>query len=311
MLHFLLMSDNRGPLRRYYRSWGQPLYGRVRLISYDDVGDVDSLPDGTFVFGDGDRLSDAGLAAARRIWDGLAARGDRVRLLNKPGLVLGRRQLLRRLYDAGINRFNVHDLDDPRDAVRYPVFVRSAREHAGAYTPLLDDAEALRHAVDELIAAGRDRSDLLIVEFLDTSVDGWFGKHGAAKIGDRLIAQHIMYQREWAVKGPTVVTPDFLAAEDRYRETNPHRAELIEAFRLANIEYGRVDYGLFEGRVQIWEINTNPHLLYPRKVYQRAQLPAKYATRRLLNEALAAIDDRPTGRTPLRERLRSYRDLWR
>ena len=39
---------------------------------------------------------------------------------------------------------------------------------------------------------------------------------------------------------------------------NPYRDELYEAFEVAHITYGRADYGLMDGRVQIYEINTNP-----------------------------------------------------
>ena len=35
---------------------------------------------------------------------------------------------------------------------------------------------------------------------------------------------------------------------------------LKKVFDLANIEYGRADFGIYQGRVQIYEINTNPNL---------------------------------------------------
>jgi hypothetical protein len=43
-----------------------------------------------------------------------------------------------------------------------------------------------------------------------------------------------------------------------YVRDNPHEAELREIFRIANIDYGRIDYALLDGRVQTWEINNNP-----------------------------------------------------
>ncbi len=43
----------------------------------------------------------------------------------------------------------------------------------------------------------------------------------------------------------------------RYFKINPHEPELREIFRLAKIQYGRVDYSILNGTIQVWEINTN------------------------------------------------------
>jgi hypothetical protein len=41
-------------------------------------------------------------------------------------------------------------------------------------------------------------------------------------------------------------------------EDNPHEAWLRRVCELGGVEYGRVDYGMLDGRLQLWEINTNP-----------------------------------------------------
>ena len=43
-----------------------------------------------------------------------------------------------------------------------------------------------------------------------------------------------------------------------YVRTNPHADELRKLFGAANIEYGRIDYTIADGRIQVFEINTNP-----------------------------------------------------
>ena len=43
-----------------------------------------------------------------------------------------------------------------------------------------------------------------------------------------------------------------------YVTNNPHAAWLEEVFTVAGIEFGRIDYGVYHGRPQVWEINTNP-----------------------------------------------------
>ena len=55
MLYFLVMSDNRSPLRRYFREWGDSLHGRVRLLSYPRVRDPSVLRDAAYVFCDIER----------------------------------------------------------------------------------------------------------------------------------------------------------------------------------------------------------------------------------------------------------------
>jgi hypothetical protein len=39
---------------------------------------------------------------------------------------------------------------------------------------------------------------------------------------------------------------------------NPHKEKLLEIFRLAGIGFGRIDYGIKDGNIQTWEINTLP-----------------------------------------------------
>jgi hypothetical protein len=48
-----------------------------------------------------------------------------------------------------------------------------------------------------------------------------------------------------------------------YLESNPHAGVLLDACRRAHIGYGRIDYAVRDGRVQIWEINTTPTIFNP------------------------------------------------
>ena len=53
-----------------------------------------------------------------------------------------------------------------------------------------------------------------------------------------------------------------MAEELEYLHSNPHEKEVRAIFRTwPRIEYGRIDYGLYNGRIQVWEINTNPSVL--------------------------------------------------
>lgn len=310
MLHFLVMADNRWPLRRYLRIWGEPLHGRVRLISYEKIRDPAKLNDGVYIFSDIERMSPEGLAEARRIWDALSARGSGVQLYNSPHTVLRRRDLLRTLADSGSNRFRVYRVDEPREGIRYPVFLRSERQHSGPLSPLLPDAEALEKAIAGLAAQGRQASALLIVEFLDVSSNGVFHKYSVTRIGKTLLAQHAFFSREWSVKSAKEWLPEYVRADISFMEENPHRDRLEQLFRLANIEFGRADYALHDGQIQLWEINTNPVFLMRKTFYGPDRLGAKLALAGRINAALAALD-RSAAPPRLTERLAAYLDLRR
>jgi hypothetical protein len=308
MLHFLTMADNRGPIRRYLRWWGGDLRGRVRLIPYERIADPSALPDGSYIFGDLERLPLPGLDKAGAIFDALARRGARVRLLNRPGAALRRRELLRALHANGINRFNVHDIDAPRDAIRFPVFIRSMRQHTGPLSALLRDAATLDAALATAKAGGADGSDLLIVEYLDTRSGDLYRKYSVAKIGDVLLAQHIFFNRNWVVKGTPHWPPEHIREDEEFMLANPHAASIGPIFDLARIDFGRIDYAVLDGAVQVWEINTVPMILLHRKYYGPVRVPAKEAWARRFNAALAALDAHspPPG---LLDRAASWRDL--
>jgi hypothetical protein len=80
--------------------------------------------------------------------------------------------------------------------------------------------------------------------------------------------------------------------ELEYIETNPHEEILRRAFDLAGIDYGRADYGVVDGRVEIWEINTNPYLIRPEYTRQEARREALAAFSERFNAALQMLLDR-------------------
>jgi hypothetical protein len=41
-------------------------------------------------------------------------------------------------------------------------------------------------------------------------------------------------------------------------EQNAFDGHLRKVFDVAGVEYGRADFGFFQGRIQVFEINTNP-----------------------------------------------------
>lgn len=296
MIHYLTSADRFAPMRLFLKDWAAPLRRRVRILAYEDRPRASALPDGVFVFADVDRLPPDTTASAAALWDELAVRGDRVRLLNRPGVSMRRFELLRALHERGWNRFDVRRLDEPREDLRFPVFVRDLLEHRGALTPLLPDAASLQTALAALRDAGRRDAELLIVEFADTiGPDRLYRKYAATVIGDDVVAHHVMFGHAWEVKAPSLAEPAMIEENRAFQLANPHEDPLRERFRLARIEWGRVDYGVLDGELQIWEINTNPTLLSAPRRYSEAQLPARLWFADRVTTALLALD-RPARR---------------
>jgi hypothetical protein len=246
-----------GPLHFYLTDLGRPLAGLFRPLSYAELFAARELPPGAYCFADLEMLEPAERERAAAIWQELAGRGTK--LLNHPARSLTRFDLLRKLNCLGINRFDVHRLGDKPTRLRYPVFLRNAKDHNGSVTPLLEDAGALERAVTDLRKAGRMPADPLIVEYCHASdADGVFVKYGAFVVGDTIIPRHVFFSRHWMVKEWDMLEPRHVEAERDYVTTNPHADRLREIAAIAGITYGRIDYGFSAGALQVWEINTNP-----------------------------------------------------
>ena len=123
----------------------------------------------------------------------------------------------------------------------------------------------------------------------EASEDGLFRKYGVFNIGGRLIPQHVMCAEAWVVKSAQNRFSAQTAAEElEFVRANPHRDILKRAFAMAGIDFGRIDYGIVAGRVQIYEINTNPYFPKFEKTDERRERRALIRDRLL--RAFGAID---------------------
>ncbi len=131
--------------------------------------------------------------------------------------------------------------------------------HDGSLTHLLSDRNQLDEAISSVVNSGIPKDDLLIVEYCQTADSaGMFRKYSAFCVNGKIIARHLLHGNDWVLKSPSVITEATVAEEEIYQSGNPHKREVGEIFKLANIDYGRIDYSLLDGKVVTWEINTNP-----------------------------------------------------
>jgi hypothetical protein len=98
------------------------------------------------------------------------------------------------------------------------------------------------------------------VEFCSTAdAEGRYRKYGAYIVGNRIMPRHMAVTQQWMVKhAGTEFSRETILEEQAYVLDNPHEAELREIFSLAAVEYGRIDYAVKDGRIQVWEINLAP-----------------------------------------------------
>lgn len=232
----------------------------LRVATYETLFALKRAPIANYIFTDIDRLTSFEIDAAGEIAKGLRKADPTVRIVNEPNRVLGRYALLRRLYESGLNSFNVWRLDEERLPDQYPVFIRREQDAFGAESPLLRDEAELRAEIVRLQVAGKGLTGRIAVQFRESvAANGLYRKYGAFNFRGRVVPQHLIVSDQWMVKrGNTPMTSELVAEEERFVFDNPHAAHLAKVFALAGVDFGRADYCVADGRVEIFEINTNP-----------------------------------------------------
>jgi hypothetical protein len=304
---FLVGRAARDTLTSFFRTWGARLQPKVQLVYYDELAHAGAVPAAhTYVFTDLERRLPQRPQLAR-LADRLLASGGSPAVLNHPRHVLGRFELLTALHERGVNPFRILPADT-REPLRFPVFVRDPDEHHGPLTPLVTSRAELDRELDRLRGEGVDLASLAVVEFEDTRrPDGLFRKYVTTLIGDEVVHGNLCFSEHWVVKYGGAVTPEQLAEQEAEWFSTEHVGALREIADLAGVRYGRFDYTVHEGRLRIWELNTNPTLLqsiehYTEEVRERRQPLAERITDALdrLDSRAGAVVDRPP--VPIRER---------
>lgn len=253
--------DHEFTLREHFLGRGRDVSGRCQIVHYENLPGRTQIESGTWVFVAVDQLR----PGVRRMAEALERQLDGqpgIRVLNRPSKALHRHELLATLHARGHNDFRPVSADGDLSVLRYPVFVRSARFHNGPLSPLLHSRREVDAHIGWALLRGYQLRDLLAIEFCDTSGDGgMFRKYSACIVGDRVVARSLQYGRNWIVKHMAGEFSRAMHLEARdYVVQNPHSAALAAVFKLAHVEYGRMDYGFSNGRLQVWEINLNPSI---------------------------------------------------
>jgi len=142
------------------------------------------------------------------------------------------------------------------------VVIRLADDHQGSRTPLLNNRDELNQAILGAAMSGLNLQRIVIVEFCDVSgPDKLYRKYSAFRVGDRVIPRHLIFSEFWLQKTPDIVDEEKLKEERAYLDQIPHQKKMRKIFDNAKINYGRIDYGVVEDEIQVWEINTHPMIM--------------------------------------------------
>jgi hypothetical protein len=319
VIFFLVCRAGNHTVRDSYLFDFSGISGRVRVLNYEGVIQQRMLPGGCYLFTDLERITPVQLPGVMAFYEYLGKFGQRVRRLNHPTRAMMRYELLRTMYECGINDFDVYRVSEERRPVRYPVFLRREDDHEGPISVLLRDPASLARAIGTAIARGHPPDRLLIVEFCDVrDSDGLVRKYGAFYIDGTVVSRHLIITSDWVAKvsdvektAPLMPVEDQVREEARYVAENPHADRIREIFALARIDYGRIDYSIKDGRILVWEINTNP------MIAERHNLNGGLRQRQVVEpgvrniaEAVLRLDaGLPAGRfriePPIAERLRN------
>ena len=303
MIRFLVARGNEFPLRQLIkRRMGDPAVS-CSVTTYDRFLARAKTPAGVYIFSDLERLTAWELRLAAEAF-GVIEEDPRCRALNNPARVMGRYELLRCLRREGINDFNAYRADEWRAPERYPVFLRHEQNHGRPLSDLLHTPEELDQALRKLRDDRIPSRGVLIVEYAAEPFEPpHFRKFNTFRVGDAIFAHHIVTENSWVVKHgmPGSVWPAEHHEYERAFVTENWHADLLRrVFVIAGVEYGRADFGIWNGRVQVYEINTNPFLSDDsenRSEIRRGTIAI--STRKLL-EGLNALDrGRPTGTVKL------------
>ena len=263
--------------------------------NYDQFLRKKEVPCGVYVFTDMERLTPWELRVAGEAYRALAA-DRRCRALNNPARVMSRYELLRNLHEDGVNDFDVIRGDERRWPGRYPVFLRHEQDHGRPLTTdLFQNQEELAGALNRAGAEGISLRGLLIVGYAAEAFDGtWFRKFNTFRVGSEVFAHHLVVEDSWIVKygkEGVKLPEEYKVYEQEFVKGNWNADILRRVFEMAGIEYGRADWGIVGGKVQVYEINTNPQISAdPGSTNPTRRATVAMSTRKLC-DSLAALEN--------------------
>lgn len=259
MIIFLTTYEHRYTIKGIIES--PALTADVKVKAYSWLFSRRQLARATYIFTDIERLAHHELSAAAKIYGQMRSAG--LTVYNNPALVRGRAALLHHLNVRGLNDFAAYPAVASPQPARFPVFIKNDNNHTHQFEGLIDDQAALDAELERVEASGIPLKHLLVIEFCAKPLrEGIFQKHSEFRVGDQYVPYDSILEANWCAKrgDHTLMTPDERRETVRIMRENPFAKNVMPAFETARIEYGRIDFGFVDGKMAVYEINTNPNV---------------------------------------------------
>ncbi len=312
MIVYLVTADHAYTLNRYLQEWAPDLTSQIQPIFYEEKPWDWLELEATYVFSDIERLTPAEMLKATAYADLLRSRGYRV--LNHPNDAPTRLALQHVLHTAGINPFRMYPVDKLETPI-FPVFLRLANSHQGSIGELIHARQELAQRLAGLDQDVAEAEDLVVVEYCDTrNSTGRYTKYSAMRVGGNLVPRHALSSTQWMLKVPDLVDQEAVATENDFLTKFPQREAIEKIFSMAKIDFGRIDFGIQDGEIRVWEINTNPTFMPVKKGLHPERAEIIGQTNLWLIKALQALDgetgDLPVWRKIARRHKRMRWSWW-
>ena len=184
----------------------------------------------------------------------------KIHIQNHPRYLLNRLDLLKKLFQSGLNNYNVYTYKEIDSIKQFPVFLKNKSNHSGPLSPLLYSYKNLQ----EELTKHSQKSSIIIVEFQNHDrFHNYYKKYSYFIFNNVLLPRHLIFSSDWFVKRNKSSSSLCAHQEHRFINAIDHKNQIEPIIQLSGISYGRIDYGLYQGKVQTWEINTNPLSLEP------------------------------------------------
>ncbi len=257
------------------------------------------LPAATYIFTSIDRLDANERRLAGKIYRHINKAGNGFKALNDPAHAMGRYRLLRALHDNGINHFNAYLAIDAPKPAQFPVFVRRNSLSTAPLSGLLKSQSELDTAIAKLESQGEPLDDLVVIEYCAQEVaPKIFQKWSAYNAGGQISLNYAISESNWLVKYGEIdiIQEHFYAQELELLERNAFEDQVRRAFEIADIEYGRVDFSLVDGRPQFYEINFNPEFrtMEAKSLVEQRKQNVLFAVQRRVQH-IAELDTQKSG----------------
>jgi hypothetical protein len=183
--------------------------------------------------------------------------GESSRILNHPLKTLSRFCQLKALHETKINKYSVWKVSENHEKFKFPLFLRDL--HSGRIiSNIINSIDALHSELNNLPLTHFD--DIMAVQWhAEIFPDGAYRKYSAFIVGNNVIPAHMYLSTNWCIRSKNKLNSDRANKDEQiFLNENPHKNKLLEAARVCNIDYARVDYSVISGIVQIYEFNLNP-----------------------------------------------------